>query len=751
VYPSELHRPYRSALAGAVGAALLAGLAVALFDGLLTARAAPPGAGFAAILVTELGLYAIPALAAGLVCGVVAGAVGATFGPGAPRRFVHRLRHDREADRDLVAGMVAAAVLAAFLAVLVAFLSLKLVAGVERKSVGAILLGAVVVGMLPLLAAAWLPLFRMARVPARAVPPVGPLPASAVLLVAAAFVALLAVYYVVTRRLDWRALNLSGYMMGAVFAALFVILLLIGYGPMARARGRLPARGILVVAGALVALILPIATLPGRGPSPTTAALDEASKGARILVGIGRRLFDRDRDGFSAFMGGPDCDDGRAGVNPKAPEVAGNGIDDNCLGGDRIASGDKAGGERGNGNGDKAPAQPVARAVPPPPNVVILAIDTVRADRLGAAGYQRDGKSLTPNLDRFANESAHFQRVYAQAPNTPRSFPSIFTSRFPSQIKVDKEFQNYADVLDENLLLFEVLQAAGIKTEGIASHFYFERAPGIRQGFDRFDNEGALDIAGSNKDSASPRIVPKVEARLAELAKSKDRFALFVHLFEPHSTYMTHEEFPLPAKAGLDDKYDYEVAFVDRWAGRVLDAIEKNGLAASTLVVILSDHGEAFGVHRVAGQKMYFHGQTLYDELLRVPLLIRLPGAKPVAIDEPVMLIDVGPTVLDMLGVSVPDPMIGRSLLSRVLGQPLEPRPAFAQLLPAPSWNHEWTAMVTGDGVHKLIYRVSDRSFELYNLKTDPEETRNLYSAQADVAQKLREELTRWIEVDLPL
>jgi arylsulfatase A-like enzyme len=751
VYAPEPHRPYRAALAAAVGAALLAGLAVALLDTIATARGAPAGAGFGSILLLQLGLYALPVLFLGVMAGVVAGSIGATFGPGALGRLVERLRYDRELDRNLVAGMIAAGILLAVWAAVVAFLSLKLVAGVERKSVGALLLGAVVVAGIPLLVAAWLPLYRMARAPARAVPAIGPLPASIVLIIVAGGVAALGLYVVVTRRLDWRALNLGGYLMVALFAGLFAVVLFLAYGPMAGVRQRLPARGVLVLVGAALALLLVPVTV-GRGASPATAALDQNSKGARILVGIGRRLIDRDKDGFSAFLGGPDCDDTRSGVNPDAPEVAGNGVDDNCLGGDRAAEPPAGNGKQaGSGKPESGSKPAVARATPPPDNVVIIAIDTIRADRLGATGYKRGGKSLTPNLDRFAGQSAYFKRVYAQAPNTPRSFPSIFASRFPSQIRVDKEFQNYSNPLDDNLLLFEVLQGAGIKTEGIASHFYFDRAPGIRQGFDKFDNEGALDIAGSNKDTASPRIVPKVEARLAELAKSKDRFALFVHLFEPHSTYMTHKEFPLPGNAGLDEKYDYEIAYADSWAGKILEAIDKNGLTERTLVVVLSDHGEAFGVHRVAGQKMYFHGQTLYDELLRVPLLIRLPGAKPVAIDEPIMLVDFAPTVIDMMGLAVPDQMVGRSVLAGALGQPIERRPIYAQLLPAPSWDHKWMAMVTADGQHKLIYRMSDRSFELYNLKTDPQEKRDIYSSEKELGQKLRDELARWIEVDLPL
>ncbi|HLU69128.1 MAG TPA: sulfatase-like hydrolase/transferase [Kofleriaceae bacterium] len=741
-----MDRPYRAALAASLGCALSAGLVVAILDAALTACDAPGDVGFAALLPAALALHAVPALAAGLIAGAVAGAVGATFGPDALGALAARLRQDRGFDRDATAALLAAGAVLALVAGLVALASLALVAGVERKGVGALLAGALVALAVPVLGAVWLPLYRLARPVARAVPRVGPVPASGVLLLGASLVTAAALATVVTSELDWRALALGGHVLLAGFLLLFALLAYLAYGPLARLRRRAPRRGALVVAACALALALVPLGL-ARTPSPeVAAALAEHGHGARLLVSIGRALIDRDGDGHSGFFGGPDCDDSRAAVNPDAEEVAGNGIDDNCLDGDRPA-------EVAARPGRSRPAAPPRRyaLTRRADNLVIVAIDTLRADRLGVAGYRRDQRSLTPRMDQLAGESAYFKRAYAQAPNTPRSFPSLHASRYPSQLAFDRAFQNYPNPREDNTFLFEALQAAGLRTEGVASHFYFERAPGFSQGFDRFDNQGALDIAGSNKDVAAPRIVPRVEARLAELAASKQRFALFVHLFEPHSTYVAHDELPVTETGvpGLMQKYDYEIAFVDRWLGRILDAIDQQGLRESTMVVVLSDHGEAFGVHRVAGQKMFFHGQTLYDELLRVPLLVRIPGVTPEAIDEPVSLLDVAPTVLDALGAPIPQGMAGRTLLGRMLGQPLEPRPVFAQLLPSPSWNHKWMAMVTGDGRHKLIYRVSSRSFELYDLEQDPTEEINLYQSRPDLARRLREELVRWIEVDL--
>ena len=302
---------------------------------------------------------------------------------------------------------------------------------------------------------------------------------------------------------------------------------------------------------------------------------------------------------------------------------------------------------------------------------------------------------------------------------------------------------NYPNLLPSNQTFFEGLAGAGLTPIGIFSHFYFTADRGISKAFAEWSNDGAGTIAESNKDSASPRIVPRVIARLRQAAARKERFVLWTHLFEPHSSYMPHKEFPttLTGVQGLEEKYDYEIAFADLWLGKLIAAVKELGLADDTAVVIMADHGEAWGEH-----KAYFHGSDLFDEQMRVPLVIAVPGQAPRVIDDPVALVDVGPTLLDMVGAAPPDTMRGRSLLPLIEGKPRAVGPIFSELLPATAWPHHAVMMV--DGTHKLIHRVSDRRWELYDLAADPTEQHNLADAPASHAlfEALRAKLVAFEE-----
>jgi arylsulfatase A-like enzyme len=377
-------------------------------------------------------------------------------------------------------------------------------------------------------------------------------------------------------------------------------------------------------------------------------------------------------------------------------------------------------------------------------NILIVTIDAFRADRLGVAGYSRSpgaaGPSLTPTLDALARRGAYFRRVWSQAPNTPRSFPSIITGRYPTDIAFDKPTVNYPNLLPANQTVFQVLAATGLKPIGIFSHFYFTADRGISRGFAEWSDDGALSIAESNKDSASPRIVPRVIARLQQAAAKKQRFVMWTHLFEPHSSYMPHKEFPtsLSGVAGLIEKYDYEIAFADLWVKKLFEALHETGLDRDTAIVVMADHGEAWGEHKV-----YFHGQDLFDEQLRVPLIFVVPGRPAHVVDEPVALVDVAPTLIDLFGAPVPANMRGQSLLPVIVNGKAArgpaARPVFAEMLPATAWPHHATMMM--DDGKKLIHRISERRWELYDLTSDPGEKKNL--ADTPAAAALMESLRR--------
>ena len=178
-----------------------------------------------------------------------------------------------------------------------------------------------------------------------------------------------------------------------------------------------------------------------------------------------------------------------------------------------------------------------------------------------------------------------------------------------------------------------------------------------------------------------------------------------------------------------------------------MDELDKTGLAKTTTVIVMADHGEAFGVHTFAGERMFFHGQTLYQELLHVPLMFRIPGVAPCTATDVVQLIDMAPTIAALFGVPAPSTWSGRSLVPALACKPgaLPPQPAFSEMLPAPEWDHEGKSMITADGKRHVFYRISDNRWEIYDLTADPDEKKNLVESDP-AAKALEAQLSQWME-----
>lgn len=371
------------------------------------------------------------------------------------------------------------------------------------------------------------------------------------------------------------------------------------------------------------------------------------------------------------------------------------------------------------------------------PNVLLISVDTLRADHLGTYGYER---SVSPNLDALAAESVVFENAMASASWTLPSFASVMTGQFPETHRC----WNVKSRLDSSLpTMAEIMSVSGYETTCYVSHFALSRKFGLQQGFVHFDDQADFAVEGSNQTITSPQVDQRAVKWFEQRASVEDGapWFLWLHYFDPHADYQSHAGAPDELN-GTDEvsRYDNEIHFTDQSIGRVLQSLDDLGLDENTIIIFHSDHGEEFGDHGGA-----HHGRTLHREVLRVPLFIRAPGIRPARVTELVRTVDILPTVMDLVDLAVPVDIAGQSLRPALEGRPDPNLPALAQIRLYSSDFYDGIMR----GKWKLLVDIAGDNHQLYDIQADPLEQVNLYQLEPQMVEQLRDEMQSMIATSI--
>lgn len=363
---------------------------------------------------------------------------------------------------------------------------------------------------------------------------------------------------------------------------------------------------------------------------------------------------------------------------------------------------------------------------PPDLNVILISVDSLRAD-MPWAGYPRD---IAPNLTAFAKKGIDYARAYSISSYTSMSVGGLLGGRLPSELKRSGYFfGTYRD----NVFFPKLLQNKGIYTAAVHSHAYFKSA-GFEQGFDAWELVPKISFdAQTDRNVTSSQSEEIAERLLSDPRTEKGRFFFWVHFTDPHDLYIAHPGIGPYGKTDRD-KYDAEVEFTDQHIGKLFRFIEGRPYASRTAIFVTSDHGEAFGEHQ-----MTRHGFEIWENLVRVPLLVSIPGMTSRRIEVPRSGIDLAPTICELLGVA-PDPAFsGKSLVPEFYGAEPSPRNVVVDL-PMTSNNDRRRALISGKS--KLLCFHDDAQCKLYDLEKDPGE-----DAPTQKGEQFGEMMTRYREV----
>ena len=411
----------------------------------------------------------------------------------------------------------------------------------------------------------------------------------------------------------------------------------------------------------------------------------------------------------------------------------------------------------------------IACAREPNLNLIVITIDTLRADRLSCYGYN---KPTTPNIDKFATRCVLFENVICQEPQTVPSHASMFTGLHP---RTHKAITNVSKLNEKFVTLAEILKQKGYATAAFVSTHILDSKYGLNQGFDKYWEIHKFYKPALRRRLQDLAIDPTTNQVMRWLkANHSKRFFLWIHWFHPHRPYIPPPQYEkafaqpysgkITGESDLIDKYwregkmldpadvnhlrglyDGEVAFADHQVGTVLGLLDSLNLMQSTVIIVTSDHGEILYDH----ENYFGHDIGLYDECLKVPLLIYSPEFNdvPKRISQTVQTLDILPTIADLLSFKVPEKVQGQSLTPLMNNEAFQPvEYTFAETFPfpekalprhcvrTPKWKLEWRE--SKEGIIKV----------LYDLESDPEERQNLYEDSTRVAAHLDSVLANWLK-----
>lgn len=386
------------------------------------------------------------------------------------------------------------------------------------------------------------------------------------------------------------------------------------------------------------------------------------------------------------------------------------------------------------------------------PNIILITLDTVRADHLGCYGYQR---KTSPQIDRFARDGILFENPTSFSGWTLPSLENIMTGEYSRSIRT-------LFVPSSQTTLAELLKEKGYLTSAFVTGEWCRSQFGLGQGFDFYADNVAGDTCAV--DSFYDDILNHLNSGIVE------PFFLWLHFFDPHFTYSSHEEFAYhPAspnefdqhnrylggrnelmplwrnEVGLGEEavmrgmalYDGEISYLDDYIGRLFEELRKRKLYDKSLIVLTADHGEGFGEHGY-----YFtHGFTVADEMTKVPLIVKMPANTPKGkvIESQVQSSDVFATILDVAGVPYQGSLLSQSLVPLICDKR--------------SWKRQYAYSKEGlqasirDSRYKLVYEWDDGDYVLYDIEKDPGETTKILDDSRDVFRRMKKNLDAWIAI----